>query len=75
MAFLSALWPLILQFDVDFVCKRSEWRLGAHTVNSVFALHALAAHKLLQAQYSLCCNAASRPAIHVHCCEDQSMKD
>jgi hypothetical protein len=28
-AALSAMRPLILRFDVDFVCKRSEWRLGA----------------------------------------------
>jgi hypothetical protein len=47
----------------------------AHCVNSTFTLHALAAHKLLQAHYSPCRNAATRPAIHAHCCEDQSIKD
>ena len=61
--------------EADLGALRSERLLRAHTVNSVFALRALAAHKLLQAHYSLCRNAAARTAIHAHCCEDQSIKD
>jgi hypothetical protein len=44
--------------------RRSEGRLRAQSVSSVFSLHALAAQNIPQLQNHLCRHAAEKPAIH-----------
>ena len=48
----------------DLRTRCSERRLGAHCVNSIFALRALAAQKLLHLLGFQCRIAAKKPAIH-----------